>query len=104
LARAAGRRRSTKLAKLVRDPQGVGIGAIPSCVTSVPLTLFWGEKETPMRLVGGLMGVTQVDQTLAVEAECGWAVIYEEPVDPVSSRDQWLEARRKPRRQNQPGK
>ena len=66
------------------DPQGVGIGAVPSCVTSVPLKVFWGAEETQMRLVGGLMGVTQDDQTLAVAPECGWAVIYEEPVDPLS--------------------
>ena len=67
-----------------QDPQGVCIGAVPSCVTSVPLKVFWGAEETQMRFVGGLMGVTQDDQTLAVEPECGWAVIYEEPVDPLS--------------------
>lgn len=62
------------------DPQGSGIGEVPSCMTSVPLKVHWGATETPMRLVGGLMGVTQDDGTLTVEPECGWAVIYEEPV------------------------
>jgi len=76
------------------DPQGVGIGAVPSCLTSVPLTVFWGTKETEMRLVGGLMGVRQNEQTLAVEPECGWAVLYEEPVDPLSSHYQWQEDRK----------
>lgn len=76
------------------DPQGVGIGAVPSCLTSVPLTVFWGTKETEMRLVGGLMGVTQNNQTLSVEPECGWAVLYEEPVDPLSSHYQWQEDRK----------
>lgn len=75
------------------DPQGVGLNAIPACFTSVPLKMFWGTQETDMRLVGGLMGVTQDDQTSAVEPECGWAVIYEEPVDPLSSHYQWFEDR-----------
>ncbi len=73
------------------EPQGVGIRAIPSCFTSVPLKVFWGSEETPMRLVGGLMGVSQNDDMLAVQPECGWAVIYEEPVDPLSSHHQRLE-------------
>jgi hypothetical protein len=64
-----------------QNPQGVGIGAVPACLTSVPLTVFWGSTETQMRLVGGLMGVTQNIETLAVEPECGWAVIYEQPID-----------------------
>jgi hypothetical protein len=82
-----------------RDPQGAGIGAIPSSFTSVPLKAFWGTQETQMRLVGGLMGVTQDDETSVVEPECGWAVIYEEPVDPLSSRYQGLEERKQERRQ-----
>ncbi len=65
------------------DPQGVGLGAFPPCFTSVPLKVFWGEQETDMRLVGGLMGVTQEITTLTVEPECGWVVVYEEPVDPL---------------------
>ncbi len=75
------------------NPQGVGIGAIPSCFTSVPLTVFWGDKETQMRLVGGLLGVSQNEETLEVEPECGWAVVYEEPIDPLSEHHQWLEDR-----------
>jgi len=55
--------------------------------------VFWGAEETKMRLDGGLLGVTQDDETLTVEPECGWAVIYEEPVDPLSSHYQWLEDR-----------
>jgi hypothetical protein len=46
-----------------------------------------------MRLVGGLMGVTQEEETLTVEPDCGWAVVYEEPVDPLSQKCQWLEDR-----------
>ena len=76
-----------------KAPQGIGLGAIPSCLTSVPLTVFWGARKTEMRLVGGLMGVTQNDTSLTVEPECGWAVIYETPVDPLSSH-QWLEDRK----------
>jgi hypothetical protein len=52
-----------------------------------------------MRLVGGLMGVTQDEDTLAVEPECGWAVIYEEPVDLLSPHYQWLEERKQLRQQ-----
>lgn len=77
------------------DPQGIGIPAVPTCFTSVPLTVFWGAQKTNMRLVGGLMGVTQEAETLTVEPECGWAVIYEEPVDPLSQQYERLERRKK---------
>ena len=40
--------------------------------------------------MGGLLGVSQNVETLEVEPECGWAVIYEEPVDPLSSENQWM--------------
>ncbi len=73
-------------------PQGVGLGAFPVCLTSVPLKVIWGEQATDMRLVGGLLGVTQEEATLTVEPECGWVVVYEEPVDPLSPRYEWLEA------------
>jgi hypothetical protein len=76
------------------NPQGEGVGAVPSCMTSVPLTVIAGSRKVPMRLVGGLMGVTQDDETLAVAPECGWAIIYEEPIDPLSPHYQWLEDRR----------
>ncbi len=69
-------------------PQGTGLHAFPTCFTSVPLKVFWGDRETDMRLVGGLMGVTQEETTLIVEPECGWALVYEEPVDPLSERYQ----------------
>lgn len=62
------------------DPQGVGLSAIPSCFTSVPLTVFWGAQKTSMRLVGGLMGVSQDEQTKEVQPECGWVIVHEEPV------------------------
>jgi hypothetical protein len=75
------------------DPQGTGLDAFPTCFTSVPLKVFWGSRETDMRLVGGLMGVTQDEATLTVEPECGWAVVYDEPVDPLSPQYQWLEGR-----------
>jgi hypothetical protein len=75
------------------DPQGTGLSAFPACFTSVPLKVFWGDRETDMRLVGGLMGVTQDHEALTVEPECGWAVVYEEPVDPLSPLYESLEGR-----------
>lgn len=74
-------------------PQGIGIGAVPNCMTSVPLTVFWGELQTDMRLVGGLMAVTRHPETMTVEPECGWVIAYEAPVDPLSEHHQWLEER-----------
>jgi hypothetical protein len=76
------------------NPQGTGLYAFPSCFTSVPLKVIWGTQPTEMRLVGGLLGVAQDDQTLAVEPQCGWLVVYEEPVDPLSENYQWLEDRK----------
>ena len=54
-----------------------------------------------MRLIGGLLGVSQDDETLGVEPECGWAVVYEEPVDPLSGQYQWLEERKQYRESNE---
>lgn len=68
------------------DPQGVGMDAFPSCLTSIPLKVFWGDKETNMRFVGGLMGVTCEDATLTVEPELGWAVVYDDPIEPLASQ------------------
>jgi hypothetical protein len=76
------------------NPQGIGLASIPTCFTSVPLKVSWGSQETAMRLVGGLLGVTQQAETLAVEPECGWAVVYEEPIAPLSAHHQWLENRK----------
>lgn len=67
-------------------PQGVGLRAFPVCLTSVPLKVFWGSQETDMRLVGGLIGVTQEPETLTVEPECGWAVVYENSAAPKPAR------------------
>ena len=78
------------------DPQGTGFHAFPSCFTSVPLKVFWGENQTDMRLVGGLMGVTQEEKNLTVEPECGWAIVYEEPVDLLSGQHQLLGHEAKP--------
>ena len=47
-----------------------------------------------MRLVGGLLEVAQDETTPTVEPECGWVVLYEEPVDPLSPQYEWLEARK----------
>jgi Domain of unknown function (DUF4419) len=58
-------------------PQGTGMGAVPACLTSVPLKVRWGLEERAMRLVGGLMGVSQSPDSLALQPECGWAVVYE---------------------------
>ena len=63
------------------EPQGVGIQAIPSCFTSVPLKVFWGSEEIKMRLVGGLMGVSLDEESQEVQPESGWVIAYEEPVD-----------------------
>ena len=76
-------------------PQGIGLAAIPTCFTSVPLTVFWGAHETKMRLIGGILGVSQNTETLEVESECGWAVVYEEPVDPLTEYYQHLEKRQR---------
>jgi hypothetical protein len=65
------------------DPQGPPLRAAPPCLTSVPLTVFWASEECAMRLVGGLMGVSQRADDLALEPQCGWAVVYDAP--PVSS-------------------
>lgn len=81
----------------LEKPQGVGLEAIPSCFTSVPLIVFWGGQKTEMRLIGGLLGVSQQHETLEVEPECGWAVVYEEPVDPLSEQHEWLEQRQRSR-------
>jgi hypothetical protein len=43
------------------------------------------------------MGVVQDEETSAVAPECGWAVIYEEPVDPLSPQYQWFEDRKQER-------
>lgn len=61
------------------NPQGFGIDRIPPCLTSVPLKVFWGEREEMLRLVGGLMGVSQDPETLSLKPECGWAVLQGEP-------------------------
>jgi hypothetical protein len=66
------------------NPQGIGIGAIPNCMTSVPLTVNWGTQRSDMRLVGGLLAVTQDGETNTVEPECGWVIAYETPVDELS--------------------
>jgi len=60
------------------DPQGVGMWAVPACLTSVPLEVHWGTETRPMRLVGGLMGVSQFPDSLALQPECGWAIVYED--------------------------
>lgn len=81
------------------NPQGIGIGAIPNCMTSVPLTVHWGTTETEMRLVGGLLAVTQDAATNTVEPECGWVIVYESPVDELSDHYKWLEERTEQLRQ-----
>lgn len=72
-------------------PQGIGVGEIPNCMTSVPLKMNWGTQQTEMRLVGGLLAVTQDQETWTVEPECGWVVAYESPVDELPNSNQWLE-------------
>jgi len=74
-----------------QDPQGIGIWAIPNCMTSVPLVVKWGTQKNEMRLVGGLLAVTQNETTDAVEPECGWVVVCETPVDELSDQYKWRE-------------
>lgn len=81
------------------NPQGIGIGAIPNCMTSVPLKVHWGTIESEMRLVGGLLAVTQDSATKTVEPECGWVIVYESPVDELSAHYKWLEQRTEQLRQ-----
>jgi len=63
------------------DPQGVGMRAVPPCLTGVPLEVHWGSARCDMRLIGGLVGVSQSPASLALQPECGWAVVYES--DPI---------------------
>lgn len=60
------------------NPQGVGMHAIPSCLASVPVKITWGDRETPMHFIGGLIGVSQDPETLTVQPECGWAIVYDD--------------------------
>jgi hypothetical protein len=70
------------------EPQGVGMSAIPSALASAPVKVFWGEEETDMRFVGGLIGVSQDDHNFALQPQCGWVILYEEPVDsPLPPQD-----------------
>jgi hypothetical protein len=64
------------------NPQGVGLWAVPPCLTSVPLKVIWGTEARAMRLVGGLMGVSQSSGGLALQPECGWAVVYDDGPKP----------------------
>ena len=59
-------------------------------MTSVPLKVNANGNEFEMRLVGGLLAVTQDHETLTIEPECGWVVIYESPIDPLSEQRQRL--------------
>jgi hypothetical protein len=63
------------------DPQGVGMNAVPSALASAPVKVIWGDYETEMRFVGGLLGVSQAEETLALEPQCGWLVLYDEPIE-----------------------
>ncbi|MFO1005694.1 MAG: DUF4419 domain-containing protein [Planctomycetaceae bacterium] len=76
------------------DPQGVGIKAVPSGLCSAPVNVIWGDRETDMRFVGGLVGVSQTDDDLALETQCGWIVLYEKPVDPLSGEHIFIEQRK----------
>jgi hypothetical protein len=58
------------------DPQGVGMHAVPPCLTGVPLTVIWGSDKQELRLVGGLMGVSQRPDDLTLQPECGWAIVH----------------------------
>lgn len=74
------------------DPQGVGMGAVPSALASAPVKVIWGDRECDMRFVGGLIGVSQVAPRLALQPQCGWVILYEEPVDSLSEEQARFEA------------
>jgi len=84
----------------IAEPQGIGIRGFPNCMTSVPLTVHWGTQETEMRLVGGLLAVTQHHETKTVEPECGWIILHENPVDELTGHYKWIEERATKLRQN----
>lgn len=67
--------------KQCKDPQGVGISAIPSALAVAPVKVHWGERETDMLFVGGLIGVSQHNPTLALEPQCGWVILYDSPLN-----------------------
>jgi len=84
-----------------RDLRGPGLTSIPSGLASAPvLAVDPFGKETQLRFVAGLFGVTQDDATGALEPEMGWAIVYgdetgtragdrdpQEPVDIDRDRD-----------------
>lgn len=78
----------------VSHPQRIGLSSIPACLASAPVKVHWGQTEVEMRFVGGLIGVSQSPGDLALQTECGWAIIYEEPVDELSPQYAWLEERK----------
>lgn len=59
-----------------RNPQGVGLDAYPSCLTNVPLSVHWGATRCLMRIVGGLIGVSQDATDGTVQPEVGWALTH----------------------------
>ncbi len=63
-------------------PKGATTESIPACLTSIPLKIDWNNPPLKLRLVGGLMGVTQNHETCAVQPEAGWAVVHDIPTDP----------------------
>ncbi|MDB4778005.1 DUF4419 domain-containing protein [bacterium] len=67
--------------------------AIPNCMTSVPLKVEWGTRETDMRLVGGLLAVSQNAETMTIEPECGWVILYENPIENPSGHHERLAER-----------
>lgn len=74
---------------------GVGLGAVPNCLANAPVRVFWGDEPVDMRFIGGLMGVSQDGRSNSLQPECGWAVIYEEPVDELSPRQRQIERLRR---------
>ena len=42
-----------------------------------------------------LFAAQPLSGTGKAESECGWAVVYEEPVDPLSDHYNWLEDRQR---------
>jgi len=59
------------------NPQGLNVNSVPPCMIAVPLKIRWGAIERQARLLGGLMAISQNSATLAVQPECGWAIVYE---------------------------
>ncbi|MEO1527335.1 MAG: DUF4419 domain-containing protein, partial [Planctomycetota bacterium] len=59
---------------------------VPSGLSIVPFEFVRGETRKPKEVVGGLVGVTQDQQTLALRPLSGWAIRAASPIDQLIHR------------------